>query len=448
MKIIACLALFFAANANAQTITRYLSDLTWADVDTTKAWGPVEKDTSNGEQAAGDGKPISIAGVKYTKGLGAHAISNIHYKINGCTGLTTDVGVDDEVTGAASVVFQIWSDNLLLFDSGTMTRGAKAKTATVNLTGKQDVYLFLTDASNGNSFDHGDWASARFTCPVTGPIITSTSPANGATGVPPNTPVTVTFSVAMNPASINSSTFIVTPTPAGAVTYASNKATWTPQPSPTTVTVKGGANGVKDATGAPMAADVVFSFNSATVPVPPIVIPPTPIPPAGAITLSPGADIQAAVNANPAGSKFFLKAGIYRGQSIQPKDSDSFSGEPGAVLNGSKIVTGWVKSGAYWVASTGGTNGNPGATTDWCEADYPACMRTEDVFFGGAHFRQMGTLADVATGKYFIDYVAQKVYLADDPTGRTVDLIDQRLDAGAPSRWRSQRLHSAVAQRT
>ena len=42
-------------------------------------WGPVEKDTSNGERPAGDGHPITISGAVYTKGLGVHAPSAVEY---------------------------------------------------------------------------------------------------------------------------------------------------------------------------------------------------------------------------------------------------------------------------------------------------------------------------------------------------------------------------------
>lgn len=38
-------------------------------------WGPVERNTNNGESAAGDGKPITIVGVEYEKGIGVNAHS-------------------------------------------------------------------------------------------------------------------------------------------------------------------------------------------------------------------------------------------------------------------------------------------------------------------------------------------------------------------------------------
>ena len=48
----------------------------------------------------------------------------------------------------------------------------------------------------------------------------------------------------------------------------------------------------------------------------------------------PGQSIQAAVNANPAGTTFILKSGTHVQQTVIPKQGDVFHGEPGTVLDG------------------------------------------------------------------------------------------------------------------
>jgi hypothetical protein len=61
--------------------------------------------------------------------------------------------------------------------------------------------------------------------------------------------------------------------------------------------------------------------------------------PAGAVTVAPGSDLNAAVQAQPAGTTFYLSGGVHTlgtdpyGQVI-PKDDDRFIGAPGAVLDG------------------------------------------------------------------------------------------------------------------
>ena len=75
--------------------TDAVSDLPFLSA--TNGWGPVERDTSNGEQAAGDGHPITINGVTYANGLGTNATSDVEVYLGGhCTRFTAMVGVDDE----------------------------------------------------------------------------------------------------------------------------------------------------------------------------------------------------------------------------------------------------------------------------------------------------------------------------------------------------------------
>ena len=89
--------------------TAYLSDLAYTV--TANGWGPVEKDRSNGELPGGDGRPITLNGTVYPKGLGVHAASDVRYAANGaCTAFTVKVGVDDESGSSGSVVFQVYGD--------------------------------------------------------------------------------------------------------------------------------------------------------------------------------------------------------------------------------------------------------------------------------------------------------------------------------------------------
>jgi|BarGraNGADG00212_1021973.scaffolds.fasta_scaffold14486_1 alpha-galactosidase len=143
--------------------TAYVSDLQWTSQ--TNGWGPVERDMSNGEQAAGDGHPITINGQTYAKGVGAHAPSEVDVYVGGqCASFSSYVGVDDEVGLNGSVVFQVWADNTKVADSGRMTGADPAKYVTANLSGAHFLRLVITDAGNGNTYDHADWASAALTC--------------------------------------------------------------------------------------------------------------------------------------------------------------------------------------------------------------------------------------------------------------------------------------------
>ncbi|MFC0105681.1 NPCBM/NEW2 domain-containing protein [Kibdelosporangium aridum] len=147
----------------APAANAYVSDLTWLSSD--NGWGPVERDTSNGEYGSGDGNPITINGVTYAKGIGAHAPSNVEFYVGGrCTSLTASVGVDDEEGTDGSVGFEVWANGAKVADSGVMTNDMPAKPITANITGAMVVRLVVNDGGNGITSDHGDWADVRVAC--------------------------------------------------------------------------------------------------------------------------------------------------------------------------------------------------------------------------------------------------------------------------------------------
>jgi hypothetical protein len=145
------------------TALPFLSDRSWTSM--TNGWGPVERDRSNGELGPADGGTLTIAGVSYIKGLGAHAFSDIRFPLNGmCSALTATIGVDDEVGDNGSVVFQVWADGVLRYDSGVMTGADAGRSIAANLAGANELALIVTDAGDGPSYDHADWANVQVSC--------------------------------------------------------------------------------------------------------------------------------------------------------------------------------------------------------------------------------------------------------------------------------------------
>jgi hypothetical protein len=138
----------------------YISDLTWALA--TNGWGPVEKDKSNGEMSAGDGRTITLNSMTYTKGLGVHAASEVRYALNKrYSRFISDVGVDDESQSWGTVTFQVWADGVKIFDSGIMNATSLTKRVDVDLSGRNELRLIVTDSGDGVGSDHADWAGAR-----------------------------------------------------------------------------------------------------------------------------------------------------------------------------------------------------------------------------------------------------------------------------------------------
>ena len=152
------------------------------------------------------------------------------------------------------------------------------------LDGANGVYSYGSASSFPTStFQSSNyWVDVVFTTGSgsTTPSVTSVTPASGATGVSVATSVTTTFSEAMDPTTVNGSTFQLvgpgsTVVPA-TVSYSSSTQTAILQPSSSlafsttyTASVTGGSNGVKDLSGNPMSSTVTWSFTTATSSPPP-----------------------------------------------------------------------------------------------------------------------------------------------------------------------------------
>jgi hypothetical protein len=140
-------------------VDTYVSDLPFTEEN---GYGPVEKDTSNGENAAGDGVTMMIEGAMYAKGLGVHSSSHVTVDLGGqYTMFLADVGIDDEVGDNGTVVFRVVADGTEIFNSDTMTGADAAKQVSVDVTGVSTLELFVDDGGDGSNFDHSDWADAR-----------------------------------------------------------------------------------------------------------------------------------------------------------------------------------------------------------------------------------------------------------------------------------------------
>ncbi|WP_177198639.1 NPCBM/NEW2 domain-containing protein, partial [Streptomyces colonosanans] len=140
-------------------------DLADLDFTATNGWGPVERNTSNGEDAAGDGKPMSIGGTRYAKGLGVHSDGDVSVYLGGtCTRFSASVGVDDETNGNGSVTFTVLADGKQVASTPVIRGNTKALAVDADVTGAKVLDLVIGDGGDGNSSDHGDWANATLSC--------------------------------------------------------------------------------------------------------------------------------------------------------------------------------------------------------------------------------------------------------------------------------------------
>jgi len=143
------------------------------------------------------------------------------------------------------------------------------------------------------------------------------------------------------------------------------------------------------------------------------------------VRVSPGTSLQSVIDANASGTTLCLGAGDHRvAAPLTPTSGMRLIGELGARINGSKLINSWTASGSVWVA-TGQTQQRPlellggGPTYDDLvhkEAAYP-----DNVFFDDFPLRRVLTLAEVGPGKFYFDYVNDRIYIGDNPSGHKIE---------------------------
>ena len=108
------------------------------------------------------GKPISIAGQSYARGLGTHSKSELVFPLGGvCESFHAMVGADDG--GGGAMAFEVWADGVKAFASGMLKKGEPAKAVDISVAGIKKLRLVVTDEGKGINGAHADWADACVT---------------------------------------------------------------------------------------------------------------------------------------------------------------------------------------------------------------------------------------------------------------------------------------------
>ena len=139
----------------------YISDLEWKSA--TIGSGSIGKDKSVRQQ------PIKILNENGTydtfkKGIGTHSYSEIVYDSTGYDIFDTWVGLDEFVSNQseASVVFKVYVDGQLKAETDVMKSNSPKERLIVDVRNSNELKLVVDVATNGSTWDHADWADARF----------------------------------------------------------------------------------------------------------------------------------------------------------------------------------------------------------------------------------------------------------------------------------------------
>jgi parallel beta-helix repeat protein len=131
---------------------------------------------------------------------------------------------------------------------------------------------------------------------------------------------------------------------------------------------------------------------------------------------------QQVIAQHPAKTTFCFGKGLHRLTSpLRPSAGSTLASSEGAVLSGSIQLSDWQHENRYWVAR--GALPPKYKLKGKCE-DLKAnpCQLGEQVFLDGRHLTRVMSRGELKPGTFLADYATNAVYLADDPSGRAVEM--------------------------
>jgi hypothetical protein len=99
---------------------------------------------------------------------------------------------------------------------------------------------------------------------------------------------------------------------------------------------------------------------------------------AQSVRLELGSDMAGIMAAQPPGTSYVIAAGVHRAVALAPKDGDTLTGEPGAVLNGCLQLTEWIQDGEWWVHPAPVILPDWNVGGDFCS--YAICRQPQDLY--------------------------------------------------------------------
>lgn len=132
--------------------------------------------------------------------------------------------------------------------------------------------------------------------------------------------------------------------------------------------------------------------------------------------------VKKAIAIAPSGKTIVFKNGIYRNGDININKKLTLQAYPHATpwLKGSVVVDGWVREGNKWRKDGWNYSFRPLQST-FADPKYPMGRYPDMVYVNGVALKQVGSKAQVRPGKFYVDNARNKLYIGNNPAGKTVE---------------------------
>jgi hypothetical protein len=115
------------------------------------------------------GSPLQVGGLRFAKGIGMHARTELGYALDGSFATFTGLaGIDDETKGftvRGSAVFRVLVDGEKRFESRIVAGGPAERIPPVDVRGAKELTLVVDFADEVGAGARGDWGNALLTRP-------------------------------------------------------------------------------------------------------------------------------------------------------------------------------------------------------------------------------------------------------------------------------------------
>ena len=140
------------------------------------------------------------------------------------------------------------------------------------------------------------------------------------------------------------------------------------------------------------------------------------------VDVSPQDDLASVVEQRPPGTTFCIGTGVHRlSRPVVPREGQRLIGEPGAILSGARPVREWTEGNpGQWVAEDQ-TQEVPRSGDGFPSLERPEAAFNEDVFVDDEALDRVLSRDRLTTGRFYFDYAADRIYIAEDPRGRKIE---------------------------
>jgi parallel beta-helix repeat protein len=133
--------------------------------------------------------------------------------------------------------------------------------------------------------------------------------------------------------------------------------------------------------------------------------------------------VAKAIQSAPAGSTIVFRGGTYRNveSDITKKLTLQAYPQEKPMLKGSIEVSGWVADGATWRKDGWNYAFAPNMGDEYIDPNYPMAGYRDMTYIDGVSLKQVRSKAAVVPGTFYVDYANNKLYIGNNPAGKTVE---------------------------